>query len=143
MISSPELENRCGGGWRWEPASGTAIDQASGPTVATGLIDNDGNAVFVFKGASCGAGTSTVTADVDAGTHTTYSTTYTIDAPAVTRGRPGHGPDRPSAPSPPSSPGRDRRRRRLRASGRSGHDGDGQSQSPGGDGGPTPGPAPS
>jgi uncharacterized repeat protein (TIGR01451 family) len=84
MITSPELENRCGGGWRWEPASGTTIDQTSGTTTATGLLDNDGNAVFVFKGASCGAGTSTVTADIDAGSHTTYSTTYTIDAPTVT-----------------------------------------------------------
>ena len=84
MISSPELENRCSGGWRWEPASGTSIDQASGPTAATGLLDNDGNAVFVFKGASCASGESTVVADVEAGSHATYSTTYTIDAPTVT-----------------------------------------------------------
>jgi uncharacterized repeat protein (TIGR01451 family) len=84
IISSPELEDRCSGGWRWEPASGTTIDQTSGPTAATGLLDNDGNAVFVFKGASCAPGTSTVIADIDAGSHATYSTTYTIDAPTVT-----------------------------------------------------------
>ena len=83
-ITSPELENRCGQGWRWEPGTGTAIDQASGTTVATGTLDNDGNAVFVFKGASCAAGTSTVTADVDAGTHPTYTTTFTVGPPVVT-----------------------------------------------------------
>jgi hypothetical protein len=83
-ISSPELENRCGQGWRWEPGSGLAIDQTSGPTVATGTLDDDGNAVFAFKGASCAAGVSTVIADVDAGTHPTYTTTFTIGAPVVT-----------------------------------------------------------
>ena len=84
MISSQQLENRCSAGWRWEPASGTTIDQASGPTAATGLLDNDGNAVFVFKGAGCAPGESTVIADVEAGSHATYNTTYTIDAPTVT-----------------------------------------------------------
>jgi hypothetical protein len=83
-ISSPQLEDRCGQGWRWEPAGGTPIDQLSGPTVATGTLDDDGNAVFVFKGASCAAGDSDVIADVEAGTHPTYTTTYTIDSPAVT-----------------------------------------------------------
>ena len=83
-ITSPELQDRCGQGWRWEPGTGTAIDQASGTTVATGTLDNDGNAVFVFKGASCAAGTSTVTADVDAGTHPTYTTTFTVGAPVET-----------------------------------------------------------
>jgi hypothetical protein len=83
-ITSPQLENRCGQGWRWEPGMGTAIDQASGTTVATGTLDNDGNAVFVFKGASCAAGTSTVTADIDAGTHATYTTTFTVGPPVVT-----------------------------------------------------------
>ena len=63
---------------------GTAVDQASGTSVATGTLDDDGNAVFVFKGASCAAGDSVVTADVDAGTHPTYTTTFTVDAPAPT-----------------------------------------------------------
>ena len=83
-ISSPELEDRCGQGWRWEPGTGTPIDQASGTTVATGTLDDDGNAVFVFKGASCAAGTSTVTADVDAGTDPTYTTTFTVSPPVET-----------------------------------------------------------
>jgi uncharacterized repeat protein (TIGR01451 family) len=83
-ITSPELQDRCGEGWRWEPGTGTAIDQASGTTAATGTLDNDGNAVFVFKGASCAAGTSTVTADVDAGTHSTYTTTFTVSPPVET-----------------------------------------------------------
>jgi hypothetical protein len=83
-ITSPQLEDRCGQGWRWEPGMGSAIDQTSGTTVATGTLDNDGNAVFVFKGASCAAGTSTVIADVDAGTHPTYTMTYSIGAPALT-----------------------------------------------------------
>jgi uncharacterized repeat protein (TIGR01451 family) len=114
-ISSPQLEDRCGQGWRWEPGSGTAIDQASGPTVATGTLDDDGNAVFAFKGASCAAGTSTVTADVDAGTHPTYTTTYTIAAPTVTlpsagpptathrhHHRPHHGKGGSSSSDPPA-----------------------------------------
>jgi hypothetical protein len=52
--------------------------------VATGTLDDDGNAVFVFKGASCAAGTSTVTADVDAGTDPTYTTTFTVSPPVET-----------------------------------------------------------
>jgi hypothetical protein len=85
-ITSPQLQDRCGQGWRWEPGMGSAVDQASGTTVATGTLDNDGNAVFVFKGASCAAGTSTVIADVDAGTRPTYTMTYSVGAPAETLG---------------------------------------------------------
>jgi uncharacterized repeat protein (TIGR01451 family) len=83
-ITSPELDARCGQGWRWEPGTGPVIDQASGTTIATGILDDDGNATFVFKGASCAAGDSTVIADVDAGTHPTYTTTFTVDSPVVT-----------------------------------------------------------
>jgi uncharacterized repeat protein (TIGR01451 family) len=83
-ITSPELENRCNLGWRWEPGSGNAVNQTSGTTVATGTLDDDGNATFVFKGESCAPGTSTVTATVEAGTDPTYTTTYTIDPPALT-----------------------------------------------------------
>jgi len=84
QISSPQLDSRCGGGWRWEPGSGTAIDQTSGTTVATGTLDDDGNATFVFKGASCAAGPSAVIADVEAGSHPTYVTTFTVTAPVPT-----------------------------------------------------------
>jgi hypothetical protein len=50
----------------------------------TTLLDDDGNAVFAFKGISCAAGDSTVIADVEAGTHDTYYMTYTITAPEPT-----------------------------------------------------------
>jgi len=49
-----------------------------------GILDDDGNAEFVFKGISCAAGPSAVMADVLAGSHPTYVTTYTVCAPAVT-----------------------------------------------------------
>lgn len=86
-ISSAQLEGRCGEGWRWEPGNGgTAINgigvNLTGP--ATTTLDDDGNAVFVFKGASCAAGDSQVIADVLAGTHTTYTFDYTIDPPQPT-----------------------------------------------------------
>jgi uncharacterized repeat protein (TIGR01451 family) len=83
-ISSAQLDNRCGQGWRWEPGVGAPINQASGTINATSILDNDGNAVFVFKGASCAPGTSTVVADVEAGSHPTYTTTFTVVAPQVT-----------------------------------------------------------
>jgi len=84
-ISSPQLEDRCGEGWRWEPGSGgTPIDQTSGTGTATAVLDDDGNATFAFKGASCGAGPSAVIADVLAGSHPTYVTTYTVVAPQPT-----------------------------------------------------------
>ena len=85
-ISAPELESRCGLGWRWEPGNGGI--EVDGPSTTTAgastTLDDDGNAVFVFEGASCAAGASTVTADVEAGTHPTYTTTYTIVAPQAT-----------------------------------------------------------
>ncbi|HEY7946091.1 MAG TPA: hypothetical protein VID75_00365, partial [Acidimicrobiales bacterium] len=84
-ISSPQLEDRCVQGWRWEPGSGgTPIDQTSGTGTATAILDDDGNATFVFKGASCAAGPSAVIADVLAGSHPTYVTTYTVVAPQPT-----------------------------------------------------------
>jgi hypothetical protein len=83
-ISSTQLEDRCGGGWLWEPADGTPINQTSGTAVAITTLDDNGNAVFVFKGASCAPGTSVVTADVLAGTHPTYTSTFTVAPPAVT-----------------------------------------------------------
>jgi len=86
-ISSPQLEAGCIRGWRWEPGNGgTAISGTgvnAGPR-ATATLDDDGNAVFVFKGSSCAAQTAVVTADVLAGTHPTYVTTYTVLPPQVT-----------------------------------------------------------
>ena len=51
---------------------------------AATILDDDGNATFVFKGTSCAAGPSQVIADVLAGTHQTYVTTFTVDPPAPT-----------------------------------------------------------
>jgi hypothetical protein len=101
-IGSSQLEARCGEGWRWEagnfgttifdnPAApgapgnvnGGAPGPNTGPEVQT-TLDDDGNAVFAFKGISCAAGDSTVIADVEAGTHDTFVTTYTITAPEPT-----------------------------------------------------------
>ena len=83
-ISSPQLESRCVRGWRFEPGVGAPVNQASGTSKAMGILDDDGNAVFVFKGVSCAAGPSAVIADVLAGNHPTYVTTYTVGAPVAT-----------------------------------------------------------
>jgi hypothetical protein len=96
-ISSSQLEGRCIRGWRWEPGNPTGIGvptvPASGDIFGTGVnlgpkantvLDDDGNAVFVFKGTSCAAGPSAVIADVLAGTHQTYVSTFTVDPPAPT-----------------------------------------------------------
>ena len=74
-ISSTQLQDRCLGGYTWTTFQGGTN---------TSTLDNDGNAVFVFLGSSCGAGPSQVVADVDAGTHPTYMTTFTIVAPTPT-----------------------------------------------------------
>jgi len=93
-IGSSQLEARCGLGWRWEPGNGgTPVQVVGAPGAPAGpntgpepetTLDDDGNAVFVFKGVSCAAGDSTVIADVLAGTHDTFYTTYTITAPEPT-----------------------------------------------------------
>ena len=83
-ISATQLEDRCLGGWRIESGTGPTIDQGSATTVASGFIDDDGNATFIFEGASCAAGPSTVNADVVAGTNPTYTTSFTVAAPTPT-----------------------------------------------------------
>jgi len=79
-ISSAQLQNRCGQGSEWSHGNGSA----EAPYGATTLLDDDGNAVFIFEGASCAAGPSTVIADVNAGTHDTFTTVYTISPPTPT-----------------------------------------------------------
>jgi len=75
-INSDQLIDRCGGGAAFSvPAIGG---------VAPATLDDDGNAVFLFFGSSCAAGPSTVIADVEAGTHPTYTTTFNIVAPEPT-----------------------------------------------------------
>jgi hypothetical protein len=84
-LSSPELESRCGGGWQlgsFTSGTGEPAGIVAGPL--PGVLDDDGNAAFLFTGISCAAGTSDVIADVLAGDHTTYTTTFTIDAPQPT-----------------------------------------------------------
>jgi len=97
-ISSSQLEARCGLGWIWiagnggttvptpTAAPGTTVLQTgvNTGTAASTTLDDDGNAVFIFKGASCAAGDSQVIADVMAGTHDTFTFDYTIDPPAPT-----------------------------------------------------------
>jgi len=80
MISSAQLQNRCGLGALWSAGNG-GTGSATG---ASTTLDDDGNAVFIFEGASCAAGDSTVIADVNAGTHDTFTTIYTISPPAPT-----------------------------------------------------------
>jgi hypothetical protein len=70
-INSAQLQDRCGLGFTWTTELG-------GTTSST--LDDDGNAVFVFFGSSCAAGPSEVIADVEAGTHPTYTTTFNIVA---------------------------------------------------------------
>jgi hypothetical protein len=78
-IDSAQLTARCGGGVTWTSNQGIF----TGAT-ALATLDDDGNAVITFTGASCAAGTSAVIADVLAGTHPTYTTNYTIVAPEPT-----------------------------------------------------------
>jgi hypothetical protein len=88
-ISSPELQARCGTFWTFESFNGQDT-YGHGSTLetvistATAILDDDGNAVFLFIGASCAAGPSTVIADVEAGTHPTYTTTFNVLSPQPT-----------------------------------------------------------
>jgi hypothetical protein len=87
-IFSPQLEARCIEGYWWQGGNGgsvtsepTGIINPNGPA---SILDDDGNAVFVFFGASCAAGDSQIIAEVEAGTHPTYIFDYTILPPAPT-----------------------------------------------------------
>ena len=79
VISSTQLANRCLGGISWV----TGAASSTGASV-TGTLDNDGNVTFAFTGSECAPGDSLVTADIVAGIHSTYTTTYTIAPPTVT-----------------------------------------------------------
>jgi len=83
-ISSDQLDSRCGTGWSW----GSFYDEVSNESVpyspVQAILDDDGNAVIFFFGSSCAAGSSQVIADVEAGTHPTYTTTFNIVAPQPT-----------------------------------------------------------
>jgi hypothetical protein len=93
-IGSPQLEARCIQGWVWEAGNTAGIGVGPGvnsPVPGQGvnagrevstILDDDGNAVFIFKGVSCASGPSQVIADVVAGTHPTYVTEFTVLPPA-------------------------------------------------------------
>ncbi len=84
-IGSAQLEASCAEGWVWISPNPGGLSE-SGTGVNTGLhaqaiLDDDGNAVFGFFGRGCAAGTAQVIADVEAGTHPTYVTPYTVNPP--------------------------------------------------------------
>lgn len=83
-IQANELVDRCGEGSYWVSNQGTSATDGtvagSSPTW-TAQLDDNGNAVFEFFGASCASGTSTVLADVEAGVHPSYSNHITILSP--------------------------------------------------------------
>jgi len=76
-IEADELVDRCGQGSAWL-ANGVWTSDSQ---TATAEIDDNGNAVFGFFGASCASGTSDIIADILGGTHKTYTTTFTVDSP--------------------------------------------------------------
>ncbi|HXQ59756.1 MAG TPA: hypothetical protein VN799_06645 [Acidimicrobiales bacterium] len=93
-IGSSQLESRCIEGWSWEAGNTTGSGVGPGvnsPVTGVGentaaevstVLDDDGNAVFIFDGVSCAAGPSQVIAEVMAGTHPTYVTQFTVLPPA-------------------------------------------------------------
>jgi len=91
-ISDSELESSCGGGYFWIGTAGLlAAAGPVGPGVAQTItppvaaqLDDDGNTGVLFLGISCAATTTTIIADVDAGDHPTYTSTFTVLPPQVT-----------------------------------------------------------
>jgi hypothetical protein len=82
-INSAGLADRCRQGSYW------TTDQGSfNGSTANATIDDDGNATFMFFGASCAAGSTSVTADVEAGSDQTDTATIVIDPPEPLVGGP-------------------------------------------------------
>jgi hypothetical protein len=79
-LTDNQLADSCLGGAYWFDSFTNPLNSSSPETT----LDDDGNAVFVFWGASCAATTSDVVADVLAGSHPTYTTTFTVLAPQPT-----------------------------------------------------------
>jgi hypothetical protein len=82
-IDSAGLADRCHQGSNWITDQGSFIG-----STASATIDDDGNATFMFFGASCAAGSTSVTTDVEAGNDQTDTTTIVIDPPAPPVGGP-------------------------------------------------------
>jgi hypothetical protein len=87
-ISANELESACGGGFVWDDSGimdiGPPYPTFGTDVTATLAVDDDGNAVFGFKGSSCAAGTYTILADLDVAPFTTWTTMFTVEPPAPT-----------------------------------------------------------
>jgi hypothetical protein len=88
-ISWNQLASRCLVAYLWTvfPPNGIVIVSQPGGLIglpAQTTLDDDGNATFIFAGRSCAAGPSEVIADVMAGTHPTYVTSFNIVAPTPT-----------------------------------------------------------
>ena len=83
-ISADELSNRCDGRLIWAPNPVLQFF-VPGPSFDV-TLDNDGEATAVlWGGPSCAAGTSIISAHLDAPPFATVSTTYTILPPGDTR----------------------------------------------------------
>jgi hypothetical protein len=85
-VDVAQLVDRCGSGYAflYLPSGAVSVDSNYGGSTFQGTLDDDGNGVVTFIGDSCAAGSSVVTADVEAGTHPTYTTTFNILAPQPT-----------------------------------------------------------
>jgi hypothetical protein len=88
-LSMNQLADRCFETNEWVvfPAGSLSVTQTIPGGIVTSVettIDDDGNAVVIFAGSSCAAGPSVVTADVEAGTHPTYTTTFNVLPPQPT-----------------------------------------------------------
>jgi hypothetical protein len=81
QINDNQLVDSCGGGFDWFDSFTEITDSQTAPETT---LDDDGNAVFVFVGSSCAATTSDVVADVLAGSHPTYVTSFTVLPPQPT-----------------------------------------------------------
>jgi hypothetical protein len=79
-IQSSELVDRCGVGSEWVTNDGVYSDSAT----ALAVLDDNGNATFTFYGVSCATGKSTVLAEVEAGLHPKYTTTFKVKSPRST-----------------------------------------------------------
>jgi hypothetical protein len=84
-ITSDELYSRCADGLSWMGTPGNLpTGTVTGPSVDT-MLDNDGEATVVaFGGPSCAAGSSDISAHLDAPPFATVTTRYRIIAPQDT-----------------------------------------------------------
>jgi len=83
-ITSQELFSRCGGSLTW--VGPDEVVMGTGTNTTTVQLDDNGNAfVVALAGPNCAAGTSTIVADLASTPYTTYTTTFTVQAPRPTR----------------------------------------------------------